>query len=115
MMERGEVATKMVTRRHQKALTDVILENLLAGSTIATDEFGGYARIDKSGIRHVTVHHRSGQYTDPQTGGGVNGIEGFWAMLKRGITARIFMSAPVTFRSIWGSSSIAGACWRCLT
>ena len=36
------------------------------------------------GVTHKTVKHRVGEYVSPQ-GATVNGIEGFWAQLKRSI------------------------------
>lgn len=86
MMERGgKLVTRVVERRTKHAMRGVILENIIPGSTISTDEFGGYKDIDKSGYRHVTVNHKSGQYVNSKTGASVNSIEGFWSQLKRSI------------------------------
>jgi transposase len=57
---------------------------VLPGSTVNTDEFGGYKDIDQCGYNHVKVNHGAGFYADKH-GAGVNAIEGFWAALKRGI------------------------------
>lgn len=85
MLERGgEVVTRVVGRRTQAAMQGVILGGILPGSTIQTDEFGGYKGIAKSGYRHVTVDHKSGEYAR-KDGAGVNAIESFWAHLKRSI------------------------------
>jgi transposase-like protein len=86
MMERdGEIVTKVVTARHKAAMREVILENVLLGSTISTDTMGGYKDIDQSGYRHVKVNHNRGQYVDRVTGASVNGLESYWSQLKRGI------------------------------
>ena len=85
MLERGgELVTQVVTRRHKAAMHGLILGQVLPGSTICTDEMGGYKDIDQSGYRHLKVNHNRGQYTS-KAGGGVNALEGFWAQLKRGI------------------------------
>lgn len=85
MLERGgELVTRVVTRRHKAAMQAIILDQILPGTTINTDEFGGYKDIDQSGYHHVTVSHKAGQYAT-KAGGGVNAMEGFWAQLKRGI------------------------------
>ena len=85
MLERGgEVVTKVVTSRHREPMERLVLENLLPGATVATDEFGSYRRLDTLGFDHVSVQHKKGQYTTPN-GGGVNAIEGFWSQLKRSI------------------------------
>lgn len=85
MLERGgEIVTKVVTSRHREPMERLVLENLLPGATVATDEFGSYRRLDTLGFDHVSVQHKKGQYTTPN-GGGVNAIEGFWSQLKRSI------------------------------
>jgi transposase-like protein len=85
MLERdGELITRVVTRRTKQAMQGVIVSHVLPGTTINTDEFGGYKDIDQSGYRHVKVQHNRGEYARP-CGAGVNAIEGFWAQLKRGI------------------------------
>lgn len=84
MMERGgEIVTHVVERRHKDAMRRVILGTVLPGSTITTDEFGGYKDIDRCGYRHTKVEHKAGEYVCRITGAGVNGVEGFWAQLKR--------------------------------
>ncbi len=85
MLERGgEVVTQVVTSRHRAPMEGLVQSNVLPGSTVATDEFGSYRRLDTLGFNHVTVRHNKRQYTT-HNGGGVNAIEGFWAQLKRGI------------------------------
>lgn len=85
MLERdGELVTKVVSARDKVSMKGVILSNVLPGSTIQTDEFGGYKDIDQSGYNHVKVNHKLGEYAT-KDGAGVNGIEAFWAQLKRGI------------------------------
>ena len=85
MLERGgELVTRVVTSRTKGAMQAVILEQIIPGTTLNTDEFGGYKDIDQSGYRHVTVSHKAGEYAKP-CGAGVNALEGFWAQLKRGI------------------------------
>jgi transposase len=85
MLERGgELVTRVVTSRTKQAMQSLILEHIIPGTTINTDEFGGYKDIDQSGYRHVKVNHSKGQYAT-KSGAGVNAMEGFWAQLKRGI------------------------------
>ena len=80
MLERGgEVVTTVVTTRHRAPMEALIQSNVLPGSTVATDEFGSYRRLDSLGYDHVTIRHKAGHY------GPTNGIEGFWAQLKRSI------------------------------
>jgi transposase-like protein len=85
MLERGgELITRVVpdVRRHH--LIPVIEEHILRGTHIHTDSLRSYDPLGNYGYRHSTVRHDIGEYVgrDGQT---VNRIEGFWAMLKRGI------------------------------
>jgi transposase len=85
MLERGgELITRVAPRRHKQAMHALILSHVLPGTTLNTDEFGGYKDIDQAGYRHVKVNHGAGEYATKE-GAGVNSIEGFWAALKRGI------------------------------
>ena len=85
MLERGgELVTHVVTRRTKVAMHSLINANVLPGTTINTDEMGGYKDLDHNGFRHVRVNHNRGQYATKE-GAGVNALEGFWAQLKRGI------------------------------
>jgi transposase len=85
MLERGgELVTRVVTSRTKEAMQALILDQIIPGSTINTDEFGGYHGIDRSGYRHVKVTHKTGEYATA-LGAGVNAMEGFWAQLKRSI------------------------------
>lgn len=80
MLERGgEVVTTVVTTRTRGPMEALIQSNVLPGSTVATDEFGSYRRLDSLGYDHVTTRHKVGHY------GPTNGIEGFWSQLKRSI------------------------------
>jgi hypothetical protein len=71
-------------RATPRAETDLIQSQTLPGTTIITDEFGSSRHLDACRFDHKTVSHKAGQYVNAQ-GHGVNAIEGFWALLKRGI------------------------------
>ena len=51
-------------------------------ASIYTDEFLGYNRICQFYV-HAVVHHKLGKYVDGAAF--TNNIEGFWAMVKRGL------------------------------
>ena len=85
MLERGgDLTTRIVTRRTKVAMHALIQESVLPGTTINTDEMGGYKDIDQKGYRHVKVNHNRGQYATA-AGAGVNALEGFWSQLQRSI------------------------------
>ena len=60
----------------------IILENVVKGSKVYTDEHRSYLGLEKKGYEHGTVHHSAGEYVNGQIH--TNGIESFWALLKRG-------------------------------
>lgn len=85
MLERdGELIARVVTSRTKPAMHSLINAHVLPGTTVNTDEFGGYKDLADNGYRHVKVNHKAGEYAKP-CGAGVNAIEGFWAQLKRSI------------------------------
>ncbi|RIX27251.1 IS1595 family transposase [Sphingomonas edaphi] len=85
MMERdGAVTTRVIENVRRVTLFPHICENVLPGSIINTDELVSYKSISLRGYRHQTVNHREGRYVSDY-GATVNSIEGFWALLKRGI------------------------------
>ena len=61
---------------------DIILENIETGSEIHTDEYSSYKHIHKF-WNHKTVNHSLEYVT--KDGIHTNSVEGFWALLKRGI------------------------------
>ncbi|MEI6486538.1 MAG: IS1595 family transposase [Sphingomonadales bacterium] len=86
MVERGgKIVAKVVASRRTGPMLALINENVLPGTTINTDEFGSYQKLDACGFNHITVNHKAGQYVDAKTGATVNGIENFWSHLKRSI------------------------------
>ena len=50
------------------------------GATIYTDEHGAYRGLP---FEHKTVKHSAGEYVNGMAH--TNGIESFWALLKRGL------------------------------
>jgi len=61
-------------------LQSAIVENVKRGSTIYSDSHSGYVGI--KGYNHLSVAHSVGEYVRDQAH--TNGIESFWALLKRG-------------------------------
>lgn len=65
-----------------KQILSIIDRICMTESTIITDEFGGYKSLKKRNYTHLIIDHQKAYvnghiYT--------NGIESFWALLKRGI------------------------------
>lgn len=82
----GDVITRVIPDRKRNTLLPLIQEHVLPHSEVHTDEHVSYLTIRAfNGYGHKSVTHRSGEYVCRKTGATVNGIESFWAQLKRGI------------------------------
>lgn len=78
----GEVRAEPVENTKTHTLTSFIRRNAPEGATVVTDEFGAYRALPSQGFRHMTVKHSVGEYIRDKAH--TNGIESFWALLKRG-------------------------------
>lgn len=79
----GDARVFPVRHRTSWKLAKLVRENVdLKNSTVMTDEFPSYKRLDKM-TNHVVIDHRR-HYALP---GGINTntVESFWALLKRGV------------------------------
>jgi len=64
-------------------LQHVIHKYVETGSTLHTDEHGGYTGIGGLFYEHETICHSAGEYV--RDGVTTNGIESVWAVMKRGL------------------------------
>ena len=65
-----------------KTLQRFVMEHTEPGTTVYSDQNPGYIGLKKRGYIHKSVNHSAKQYVDGQAH--TNGIESFWALLKRG-------------------------------
>lgn len=83
ILERGgKVRARKVKDTKGKTLKHQIRDLVRGGSTIMTDEWASYNGLSEKFI-HKTVNHGGGEYVRGNVH--TNGIESFWALLKRGI------------------------------
>lgn len=81
IMERGgNVVAGPIPSTDGPTLKGVIRYHVTPGSTVYTDNHAGYRGM--SGYNHASVNHGVGEYVRNQAH--TNGIESFWALLKRG-------------------------------
>jgi transposase-like protein len=71
----------------QRTIQPVISTTIKTGTTVYTDEYDIYARMEAWGYGHKTVCHSRGEYARDEDGDGfhevhVNTIEGFWSLLR---------------------------------
>ena len=75
----GLVCAKVVPNTDAKTLQGFVVDHAAPGATVYTDEAKAYRGIP---FEHESVRHSTGEYVDGMAH--TNGIESFWAMLKRG-------------------------------
>jgi transposase-like protein len=86
MRERGKggrTKAKPVHRTDAATLHSEIQAHVAAGSTVHTDEHGGYVGLDSEAYKHERINHGAGEYV--RDGVSTNSIESVWAVMKRGL------------------------------
>ena len=78
----GEVRTQIVPNTHGTTFKREAYDNVAPGAAVFTDDHGGYRGLEGMGYEHETVDHAE-RYVDGRVH--TNGLENFWALLKRGI------------------------------
>lgn len=85
----GEVITRVVPSRRRTDLLPHIIRYVKPHSEVHSDKHRGYDDLGTlNGYWHKQVDHDAGEYVSyhpDHKGATTNGIEGFWAQLKRGI------------------------------
>lgn len=80
--ETGNVRAQIIPNTKISTLQGFIRDNAPEGALVVTDQHAGYVGIASHGYRHVSVNHSVGEYVRDMAH--TNGIESFWALLKRG-------------------------------
>jgi len=79
----GKVIAKVSPTLTSKRLMTLVRRNVdKKESILITDEFKGYSKANSNVLRHLTINH---SISYAQGAIHTNTIEGFWALLKRGI------------------------------
>ena len=77
----GQIVARPLGWGQEETLANFVLESVVEGETVYTDDHRGYRSL-KEAYEHGTVKHSVGEYVNEQAH--TNGIESFWALLKRG-------------------------------
>lgn len=77
----GKIKAKVIEKTDADTLQGFVKASVESGSAVFTDEHGGYKGLSAS-FHHQSVKHSVGEYVNGMAH--TNGIESFWAMLKRG-------------------------------
>lgn len=84
MLQRGgKVKAFHVDNVKYHTLGKIAIDNIDNKATIMTDEFRAYTMLRNYFANHKTINHSEGKYVNGDIY--TNGIEGFWATMKRGI------------------------------
>ena len=78
--ETNRIAARVVADIDAPTLQGFVREHAAPGAKVYTDTAGGYSGM--TGFDHEAVNHSVGEYVRDMAS--TNGIESFWAMLKRG-------------------------------
>ena len=81
---RGRIVARVVPSVQATTIVPIIWEKVLPESVVYTDEYGTYNLLGAFGYKHSRIHHTQKVYVmgDVHT----NTVEGFWAMVKNGIS-----------------------------
>ena len=77
----GKVVARPLGWEPGETLAGFVLETVVEGETVYTDDHRAYKRL-KDVYEHNVVKHSVGEYVNDKAH--TNGIESFWALLKRG-------------------------------
>ena len=81
--ENAQVRATPVADTSAPTLKGFVKANVPVGASVVTDEFASYRGLSSQGYIHHTVNHSAGEYVRHYCLH-TNGIESFWALLKRG-------------------------------
>lgn len=87
--ETNRVSAAVVPGQHKEALVPFVTDRTATDALVYTDEHGAYRHLPR---RHESVKHSVGEYVDGQAH--VNGVESFWALLKRGYQGTYHQISP---------------------
>jgi len=82
MGENGTVKAELIPNTKIATLQGFVRSNAPQGSIVVTDQHAGYVGIEADGYQHIRINHSVGEYVREMAH--TNGIESFWALLKRG-------------------------------
>lgn len=97
VQRQGHVMASVVTNVKRATVSPLITGNVSSDATIYTDEFCTYDHLTTIGFKHRRVNHGAKQYVAGKAH--TNNIEGFWSILKRGISGVYHAVSPKYLQS----------------
>ncbi len=90
--ETGNVVARHIKTTSKKNLHTFVHDTAVAGSNVYTDDFRAYKGLGGVLYKHKTVNHSGREYVKGAVH--TNGIESFWAVLKRGYMGIYYWMSP---------------------
>ena len=87
----GKIKASVIGKTDAATLQGFVRDSAETGTMIFTDDHKGYSGLSKS-FGHRSVKHSVGEYVNGMAH--TNGIESFWAMLKRGYKGTYHQMSP---------------------
>lgn len=88
----GRTKARVIDDAGANAIHRAVHASVEVGSTLHTDEHGGYVGLEGLFFDHARVNHSAGEYV--RDGVTTNGIESVWAVMKRGIHGVYHHASP---------------------
>ena len=88
--ETNEIRARVIENTEKPTLQGFVRQSAAPGAVLYTDEHGSYPGMDE--FKHEAVNHSVGEYVRDMAH--TNGIESFWAMLKRGYAGTYHKISP---------------------
>ncbi len=94
---KGKITTNIVADTKRSTVMPLINKNVAKRTIVYTDEYPVYDTIENNGFTHKRCNHSAGEYVvgDAHT----NNIEGFWSLVKRGISGVYHAVSPKYLQS----------------
>ncbi|MFC2024280.1 IS1595 family transposase [Chloroflexota bacterium] len=88
----GKVVAQVIPDVKRQTLVPFMAEKVSRNATLFTDEFPSYDHMTRLGYRHKRIDHSSEVYVNGNIH--TNSIEGFWSLVKRGISGVYHAVSP---------------------
>lgn len=93
----GNVIASVVPDVRFSTIAPIITKNVSLDATLYTDDFPMYDRFTRVGFKHERINHSAKIYVAGKVH--TNNIEGFWSLLKRGISGVYHAVSPKYLQS----------------
>jgi len=100
---KGKVLAQVATNVKRSTLVPFVTENVARDAVLYTDEFPSYDHLARIGYKHCRVNHGAKIYVDGNAH--TNSIEGYWSLVKRGISGVYHAVSPKYLQSYFNEYS----------